>query len=102
MKNPPEGGTFLGSPVEYSSVLENQIPDNRPLVLVMTGFTPMPSLEHALKYYLGNVVKKEIVSIDVLGKEALVKFTEPKGAHCVKPAQQTMKYHVWFCLLPYM
>ena len=81
VKNPPEGGTFLGSPVEYFSVLESEIPDNRPHVLVITGFPPLPTVDVAMRHYLKNVVQKDITSVNVLGEEMLVNFAGAQGNH---------------------
>ena len=83
VKNPPEGGTFLGSPVEYFSVLESEIPDHRPHVLVITGFPSLPTVDVAMRHYLKTVVHRDIVSIDVLGEEMLVKFANAQGSQCL-------------------
>ena len=82
VKNPPSGSTFLGSPVEYLSVRESDIPDNRPHVLVITGFSPWPSVDVAMTHYLNRVVQKDILSINVVGNEILVKFANAQGNHC--------------------
>ena len=79
VRNPPEGSTFLGSPVEYFSVPESKIPDNRPHVLVITKFPALPTVDMAMKHYLKTVVQKDIASIDVLKDEILVKFANAQG-----------------------
>ena len=79
VKNPPEGGTFLGSPVEYFSVLESEIPDNRLHKSVVVKGLPKGVGDHVVIVYMDAISPVRCASVKIAGTLAVVEFHDYVG-----------------------
>ena len=70
---------FLGNSVEYHSVLETEMPDFTPHVLLVRGLPRNQSVPSALHIYLRNSCGASPTAVDVSEGVARVNFEDGQG-----------------------
>ena len=79
VKSPPENSTFIGKTVEYHSILEAEMPDFTPHVLLVSGLPRNQSLPSALIIYLKISCGVSPTAVDVSEGVARVTFEDGQG-----------------------
>ena len=79
MKSPPENSTFLGKFVKYHSILETEMPDLTPHVLLVRGLPRNQSVSSVLPIYLKNSYGVFPTAVDVSDDLARVTFEDGQG-----------------------
>ena len=79
VKSPPENSTFLGKCIEYHSILETEMPDFSPHVLLVRGLPRNQSVPSALPVYLKNSCGVSPTAVDVSEDVARVTFEDGQG-----------------------
>ena len=79
MKSPLENSTVLGKSVKYYSILETEVPDFTPHVLLVRGLPRNQSVPSVLPIYLKNSCGVSPTAVDVSEGVARVNFEDGQG-----------------------
>ena len=79
MNSPPENSTFFGKIIEYHSILETEVPDFTPHVLLVRGLPRNQSVPSVLPIYLKNSCGVSPTAVDVSEGVARVTFEDGQG-----------------------